>query len=171
MVKKYVMLAGIVGILALVSGCGQKKRELQPGDMAPDFSLPDETGKIWTLADMAGRNFVLYFYPKDQTPGCTAQACSIRDNFADLTNAGIQVLGVSYDSSESHQKFKEKYQLPFPLLSDSTKEVSKRYGVSGWFVPSRVTFLIDETGSIVKILKNVDVKHHGQEIIAAFANA
>lgn len=177
MVKNYIIVGLIAGLVVLVPACSRNgskkdrmKQELQVGDMAPDFSLPDDTGDIRSLSEMAGKNFVLYFYPKDQTPGCTAQACSVRDNSAELENAGIQVFGVSYDSPESHRKFKEKYKLNFPLLSDSTKEVSELYGVSGWFAPSRVTFLIDKEGRILKILKNVDVKNHAQEIIAAFAS-
>lgn len=149
----------------------KKKRmnnKLKVGDKAPDFSLKDETGSMHKLSDLSGTNVALYFYPKDQTPGCTAQACSIRDGFVELKKAGIVVLGVSYDSPESHKKFKEKHQLNFPLLSDSDKSVSKLYNVSGYFMPDRVTFLIDKTGRIVKILKDVDVKDHAHEIIKAF---
>lgn len=143
-------------------------RQLTVGSLAPNFSLKDESETVHTLSKLRGTNVALYFYPKDETPGCTAQACSIRDGFADLKKAGIVVLGVSYDSPASHKKFKEKHHLNFPLLSDSDKSVSKKYYVSGFLMPSRVTFLIDKSGRIIKILKNVDVKNHATEIIDAF---
>ncbi len=141
---------------------------LHVNDLAPDFALSDETGTMIKLSDLQGQNIALYFYPKDQTPNCTAQACSIRNGFSDLKKAGIIVLGISYDSPESHRAFKEKHHLNFPLLSDSDKAVSKLYHVSGFFFPDRATFLIDKTGRIVKILTNVNVKDHAQEIIDAF---
>lgn len=143
-------------------------RQLSIGSLAPDFSLKDESETVHKLSDLRGTNVALYFYPKDQTPGCTAQACSIRDGFEELKKVGIVVLGVSYDSPASHKKFKEKHHLNFPLLSDSDKSVSKKYQVSGFLMPSRVTFLINKSGRIIKILKNVDVKNHATEIIDAF---
>jgi len=145
---------------------------LRVGDLAPDFKLPDETGKLRSLSEFRGNKVALYFYPKDDTPGCTRQACSIRDGYEDLQKAGIIILGISYDTPESHRKFKEKYQLPFTLLSDGEKHVTKKYGASwgllGGVVIKRQTFLLDLQGEIVHILKNVDVSRHAQEILQAY---
>lgn len=138
------------------------------GSMAPDFTLPDQNEKEHTLSSYHGHRVALYFYPKDETPGCTAEACSLRDGRAELEAAGIVVLGVSYDTPKSHLAFAKKHNLDFTLLSDTTKEVSAAYGVKGWFMPSRVTFLIDENGKIVSILKNVNVSDHADEIISHF---
>lgn len=143
------------------------------GSMAPDFSLKDEQGNVRTLAEFKGKKIALYFYPKDETSGCTAQACSIRDGYQELAAKGIIVLGVSFDSVASHKKFKEHHKLPFIILSDDKKSVAKSYGAVGWFifyapVPYRMTFLIDEQGKIVKILNDVHVKEHASEIIKAF---
>jgi len=141
---------------------------------APGFSLPDQTGKAHTLAEYAGRWVVLYFYPKDDTPGCTKEACSFRDSFAALTKAGIAVLGVSVDSVKKHAKFAEKYTLPFTLLSDEAKAVVELYGVWGkkkfmgreYMGTMRTTFLIDQQGKIAKIYENVKPDEHAQEILA-----
>lgn len=172
MYNKFILIMTTIGLILLIPACKSRsksvKHTLQVGDMAPDFSLKDETKTTHTLSDYRGKNVAVYFYPKDQTPGCTAQACSLRDGFADLQQANIIVLGISYDSPESHRAFKEKYHLNFPLLSDSDKSVSKSYNVSGLLMPDRVTFLIDKTGHIIKILRHIDVKHHAQEIIDAF---
>ena len=170
--NKIILGLTIIGLMAIIPACKWRskptKHTLHIGDMAPDFSLIDETGTTRKLSDFRGQNIALYFYPKDETPGCTAEACSIRDGLADLKNAGITVLGISYDSPESHRAFKEKHHLNFPLLSDSDKAVSKLYNVSGILFPDRVTFLIDKNGRVVKILKDVNVKDHAHEIIAAF---
>lgn len=171
MYDKIILTLAIIALIAIIPACRPKSkpiRTLQIGDMAPDFSLHDETKTIRTLSEFRGQNIALYWYPKDQTPGCTAQACSLRDGFTDLKKAGITVLGISYDSPESHKGFKEKHHLNFPLLSDSDKAISQLYNVSGILFPDRVTFLIDKDGRIVKKLKNVDVKNHANEIIAAF---
>lgn len=140
--------------------------------MAPDFQLRDESGKLRTLQEFRGNKVALYFYPKDDSPGCTKQACSLRDGFQDLKEANIIILGISYDSPESHQKFKKKYNLPFLLLSDENRKVAKKYGSSwgilGDLLVKRQTYLIDEDGKIMKILKNVDVNQHAQEVINAF---
>jgi len=169
--NKIFLILTIIGLIVLIAACKAKraKHPLQVGDIAPDFSLKDENEAIRTLSEFRGHNVALYFYPKDQTPGCTAQACSIRDGFTDLKEAGITVIGISYDLPKSHQKFKEKYHLNFPLLSDTDKRVSKLYNVSGIWFPDRVTFLINKKGRIVKILRDVSVKDHAREIIAAFS--
>jgi peroxiredoxin Q/BCP len=148
--------------------CCAKNRPLKIGMMAPDFSLLDENNEPQTLSALKGNNVVLYFYPKDFTPGCTKQACSLRDGYSEITKEGIKLFGISYDSPESHKKFKDNYQLPFSLLSDKDKKVAKAYGVKGVLFVDRATFLIDASGKIIAILKNVDVANHAQQIIDAF---
>jgi len=155
--------------------CEDKDMSVKIGDIAPDFELKDETGNFRRLAEFQGSKVALYFYPKDDTPGCTKQACSLRDGYLDLKEANIVILGISYDSPESHKKFKEEYTLPFLLLSDENREVAKKYGSSwgvlGNFLIKRQTYLIDEQGVIIDILKKVDVKRHAQEVITAFQKA
>jgi peroxiredoxin Q/BCP len=121
------------------------------GDAAPDFSLPDAAGRQVRLSDFRGRKaVVLYFYPKDDTPGCTKEACSFRDNYEAFTDAGAEVIGVSSDSEASHQKFSEKFKLPFTLVADGGAAVRKRYGVPATLglLPGRVTFVIDRDGIV-----------------------
>lgn len=147
------------------------------GDKAPDFSLPDQSGKIHKLTDYHGKKVVLYFYPKDDTPGCTKEACSFRDNFAEFKKAGIEVLGVSVDDEKSHTKFAEKYDLPFTLLADKDKKVVVSYGVWGekemygkkYMGTNRVTFLIGGDGKIVKVFDKVKPDEHAKEVLEAFS--
>lgn len=142
--------------------------ELKVGDKSPEFSLMDERGRLVSLRDYLGKKAViLYFYPKDFTPGCTAEACSFRDDYKVYEERGAVVVGVSLDSVESHMKFSEKYNLPFLLLSDSQKEVAKAYGVlgTGGFLAKRVTFVIDKEGKIAAVFPKVDVKHHSEEVL------
>lgn len=141
--------------------------------VAPLFTLPDQNGKEHSLADYRGKWVLLYFYPKDDTPGCTNEACTIRDSFPHFQELKIAVLGVSVDSVESHKKFKEKYHLPFTLLSDYKKEVVPQYGVWGKkkFMGKihegtlRTSFLIDPEGKIAKIYENVDPAVHAAEVL------
>jgi len=143
---------------------------LKVGDKAPDFTLMDERGLPMSLKDFLGKNpIVLYFYPKDFTPGCTAEACSFRDDYKVYEEKGAVVVGVSLDSVESHEKFSKHYNLPFTLLSDNRKEVAKAYGVlgTGGFLAKRVTFIIDKNGNIAGIFSKVDVKKHSQEVLEA----
>lgn len=143
------------------------------GDPAPDFEAKDDAGKLRTLSEFRGKKVVLYFYPKDNTPGCTKEACSFRDGYSTLQEAGIVILGVSFDSPESHRKFREKHKLPFILLSDEKKEVAGAYGASGGLLGSlmakRYTYLINENGKIVHIFTKVDVKNHAEEVLQAFS--
>jgi peroxiredoxin Q/BCP len=144
--------------------------ELKVGDKAPDFSLLDEHGKPVSLKDYSGKNIVvLYFYPKDFTSGCTAEACSFRDNYQPFREKDAVVVGVSLDSVESHKKFSEKYNLPFSILSDSGKETAKAYGVLGigGLLAKRVTFIIDKNGTIARIFPKVDVTKHSEEVLKA----
>jgi len=142
---------------------------LKPGDDAPHFSLPDNQGRQVNLNDFKGKWVVLYFYPKDDTPGCTTEACHFRDDFKLLENLGAQVVGMSIDDSFSHKKFAEKYNLPFPLLSDASGEVASLYGALNNFLviklAKRYTYLINPQGKIAKIYLSVDTSKHSQEII------
>jgi peroxiredoxin Q/BCP len=145
------------------------------GIQAPDFALPDENETIRRLSDFRGRSIVLYFYPKDDTPGCTTEACNFRDNFSAYVNADVVILGVSPDSPKSHGKFKDKFTLPFPLLSDDEHKVCNQYGVWGpkkflgreFEGVLRTTFLIDSHGRIVKVFENVKPTEHSAEVLTA----
>lgn len=149
---------------------------LNEGDVAPDFTARDEKGNEVKLSDLRGQKVALYFYPKDDTPGCTKQACSLRDSYADLTDKNIKVLGVSLDDEASHQKFIGKFNLPFTLLADTDRNLSESYGVYGeknmygkkYMGISRTTFLIDEAGKIKKIINKPNVEQHADEVIKAF---
>lgn len=146
---------------------------LKIGDKAPDFSGLDQNGNTITLSDFSGKTLVLYFYPKDNTPGCTVQACNLRDSFSELTKQNITVLGVSADSMQKHQKFIDKYSLPFPLIADENHELLKNYGVWGlkkfmgreYDGIHRTTFIINEEGIIAEIIKKPKTKFHAQEIL------
>ena len=147
---------------------------LKPGDKAPQFESRDQDGNPIALADFKGSKLVIYFYPKDSTPGCTSQACNLRDNYEVLLKNGYKVLGVSADSEKSHKKFIEKHDLPFPLLADTEKEVLKAFGVWGpkkfmgrtFDGIHRTTFVIDENGVISEVIGKVDTKNHTAQIIA-----
>jgi peroxiredoxin Q/BCP len=142
---------------------------LKVGDDAPTFTLPDSLGNQVSLNDYKGKWVVLYFYPKDDTPGCTTEACHFRDDFKSLEAISAKVIGVSIDDSFSHKKFAEKYNLPFPLLSDASGEVASRYGALNNFLviklAKRYTYLINPQGKIAKIYLSVDTSKHSQEII------
>ena len=139
------------------------------GIAAPDFSLPDQNGKLRNLGDWRGKWVVLYFYPKDDTPGCTEEACTFRDDLEQLTALNAQVLGISIDTSASHKAFAEKYHLPFPLLADEKAQVAASYGaLSDWWViklARRYTFLINPKGEIAKAYLSVNTSRHSAEII------
>jgi thioredoxin-dependent peroxiredoxin len=150
---------------------------VEEGQEAPDFELTSDAGERVRLSQFRGRPVVLYFYPKDDTPGCTAQACGIRDTYDDFEQQGAAVLGVSPDEESSHVKFKEKYGLPFTLLADPEHEVADQYGVWGerkymgktyWGV-ERSTFLIDEEGRIAKVMRRVKPDTHAEQVLAALA--
>jgi peroxiredoxin Q/BCP len=145
------------------------------GDTAPDFTVTTDGGERVSLSDFRGKPVVLYFYPKDDTPGCTAQACGIRDAYAEFERAGAVVLGISPDDAASHVKFKEKYGLPFTLLADPEHEVAERYGTwsekrySGrtyWGV-SRTTFIVAPDGTVAKVMQGVNPDTHADEVLAA----
>ncbi len=149
---------------------------LSKGDKAPTFSAKDQNGNEVKLSDYSGKKVVLYFYPKDMTPGCTNQACNLRDNFDALKKEGIVVLGVSPDEEKRHQKFIDKYELPFTLLADPDKEVIGAYGIWGpkkfmgkeYDGVHRTTFLINEKGEIHDVIKKPKTKAHAEEILELF---
>ena len=148
---------------------------IQAGIPAPDFTLPDENGTLHKLSDYKGKPVVLYFYPKDDTPGCTTEACNFRDNYNAYVDADVIILGVSADSVKSHAKFKTKYNLPFPLLADEGHKICDVYGVWGLkkYVGKayqgiyRTTFLIKPDGTIGKVFENVKPAEHAAEVLAA----
>ena len=148
---------------------------LKSGSKAPAFALPSDAGTTIKLADLSGQKVVLYFYPKDDTTGCTLEACEFRDHWAAVKKAGAVVLGVSPDGVASHARFKTKFKLPFPLLADEDHQVAERYGVWGeksmygrkYFGIRRTTFLIDETGRIAKVFDKVKPKGHAEEVLEA----
>lgn len=134
--------------------------------VAPAFTLPDHTGTQRSLADWAGQWVLLYFYPKDDTPGCTTEACSLRDNLPKFSGANAAVIGISADSVKSHAKFVAKYGLPFTLLADEDKTVCTTYGVSSVIGIKRSSFLIDPTGKIAKVYANVKPAEHAEQVLA-----
>lgn len=146
---------------------------LKVGSKAPAFKGKDQDGNTISLADFKGKKLILFFYPKDNTPGCTAEACSLRDNYSLLQKNGFELLGISIDDEKSHQKFITKHSLPFPLLADSDKKVVEAYGL--WIEKSmygrkymgtaRTTFIIDEAGKISHIIEKVDTKDHAMQIL------
>ena len=149
---------------------------LAEGDIAPDFAASDQTGADVKLSALRGQRVVLYFYPKDDTPGCTKQACSLRDGFSAFEEKDIKVLGVSMDDEKSHQKFIQKYELPFTLLTDTDHAIADAYSSYGekqfmgktYMGILRKTFLIDEAGKIVKVFNEVKVDEHADEVLQVF---
>lgn len=139
---------------------------LAVGTVAPDFTTTDDEGNTVSLSDFQGKVVVLYFYPKDDTPGCTKQAQSFRDNYAEYQGKEVVVLGVSMDDQASHQKFKEKYGLPFTLLVDSDGAITKAYDVEGGGYAKRVTYIIDGSGKITHVDASVNTSTHAQDVLA-----
>ncbi len=150
--------------------------ELTEGAVAPYFEGITQTGEKVSLNDFRGKKLVLYFYPKDSTPGCTAEACNLRDNYQEMIKRGFSVVGVSPDSEKSHARFAEKHNLPFPLIADTDKMIVKEYGVLGEksmfgkkvFGVKRTTFIIDEEGKIEKIIGKVRTKDHSDQIFSLY---
>jgi len=148
---------------------------ISAGEPAPDFTLQDDTGAVRTLSDYRGQSLVLYFYPKDDTPGCTTEACNFRDDYSAYQQAGVTILGVSPDSPKSHAKFKAKFGLPFPLLADVDHKVCELYGVWGlkkfmgreYDGVFRTTFIIDPQGKIARVFENVKPAEHSVEVLEA----
>ena len=145
----------------------------EPGTLAPDFTAPDQHGNAFTLSSLRGQKVALYFYPKDDTPGCTAQACNLRNNEAQLAAQGIRVVGVSTDDAASHGKFAQKYELSFPLVADADKAIVQAYGVwqekknygKTYWGTVRTTFLLDENGVVTRVIKRPDTKEHAAQLL------
>jgi peroxiredoxin Q/BCP len=146
---------------------------LKEGDKAPDFIAKDQNGKTVSLSDYKGKNVILYFYPKDDTPGCTAESCDFRDNYQSLLSKGYEVIGVSTDDEKSHKKFETKYSLPFTLIADNEKQIVEAYGVwveknmygKQYMGTARTTFIIDGDGIIVHLINKVDTKNSSQQVL------
>lgn len=146
---------------------------LQEGDKAPVFKGKDQHGRTVSLSDLKGKKVILYFYPKDNTPGCTAQACNLRDNYDELLKRGYEIIGVSVDDEKSHQKFITKYDLPFTLIADTDRSIVEQYGLwveknmygRKYMGTARYTFIINEKGIIEKIFAKVDTKRHSEQIL------
>lgn len=146
---------------------------LAVGEKAPEFEGKDQDGKTLKLSELKGKKVVIYFYPKDNTPGCTAQACNLRDNYEQLQQAGYEVIGISSDSEASHQKFKEKQNLPFTLIADEDKSIHEKYDVwkeknmygRKYMGTVRTTFVIDEAGKIEEIISKVNTNDHTKQIL------
>lgn len=151
---------------------------LSVGDTVPDFSLKDAEGKTVKKSDLKGKKYVVYFYPKDFTPGCTTEAAEFARDYKKFKNADIEIIGISPDDVDSHKKFGEKMEVPFILLADTEKEVAKKFGVWGkkqfmgreYMGVNRTTFLIDEKGKILKVFEKVKAAGHAQEVLEAFKN-
>ncbi len=151
--------------------------ELKAGDKAPSFTAKDQDGNTITLDQFKGKKVILYFYPKDDTPGCTTEACDFRDNYQSLKAKGMEVLGISVDDEKSHQKFISKHNLPFTLLADTDKQIVEAYGVWGeknmygkkYMGTNRKTFIIDENGNIAHKINKVDTKNASQQVLEALA--
>jgi peroxiredoxin Q/BCP len=165
-------MARIVTLLvvaaALACGaCAKRSGGPQVGDAAPDVAAPDADGSLVRLRSFTGRPVVVFFYPKDGTAGCTAEACSLRDHYQDLKSAGAVILGVSVQDAESHKKFADEHKLPFPLLVDDGS-LSRAFGVGhlGW-LDQRVTFLLGRDGRVARVWEDVDTQNHGREVLAA----
>jgi peroxiredoxin Q/BCP len=149
---------------------------IKEGNAAPDFTATNTNGETIRLKDLRGKKVVLYFYPKDDTPGCTKEACSFRDAFSDFRKHDIEVIGVSTDSEASHKKFATKYKLPFTLLADTDHSIADAYGVYGekkfmgrtYMGVKRMTFLIDEKGKVRKVFEKVKPEEHAREVLEAF---
>ncbi len=168
--KWFAVVVTLVVCAALFVARAARAAELpEEGKPAPGFSLPDQNGRLHTLQDYHGKWLVLYFYPKDDTPACTQEACAFRDDMNQITELGAQVVGISVDDTDSHAEFAKKYHLPFPLLADKTTETADRYGalMNLWIikVARRYTFLIDPQGNIGKVYLSVETSRHSKQII------
>jgi thioredoxin-dependent peroxiredoxin len=167
---KWLILFGLIASLVLLVSQIARAGELpKVGDPAPDFELPDQNGLTHNLKEYKGKWLVLYFYPKDDTPGCTQEACAFRDDMHKLAAEGAQVVGISVDDRDSHAEFAKKYHLPFPLLVDKSAEVAAKYGalLNLWLIKfaKRYTFLIDPQGRIAKVYTRVETSKHSTQVI------
>jgi len=164
------LVGSLLGLMIMFGTSSPRAEALHTGQPAPPFALPDQNGTVHRLADYAGKWLVVYFYPKDDTPGCTKEACHFRDDIGALHGLGVQLLGISLDDDASHRRFADKFKLPFPLLADTGGEVAKRYGTYWSFlfirVAKRHTFIVDPAGRIAKIYRDVDPDTHSGQVMA-----
>jgi len=170
MIKKILLLIVlIIVVLFSINKLMAQKSKIQVGDKTPNFSLKDQNNTVFNSADFIGEKaMIIYFYPKDDTPGCTKEACSFRDEFEDFTKLNVEVIGISSDSVESHKKFAAKYNLPFTLLADTKKEVQKLFGVPKsilGMIPGRVTYVVDKNGTVIYIFNSL--RNAEQHIVEA----
>jgi peroxiredoxin Q/BCP len=165
-----VLIVLLILLIVVMMSRGNASEPIPVGTAAPEFELPDQTGQLHSLEDYRDQWVVLYFYPKDDTPGCTTEACEFRDNIFAFREINAQILGVSFDDVESHLKFSEQHQLPFPLLADTEGKAAEAYGVKtrmfGMTVAKRQTFLIDPTGNIAKHYESVKPATHSEQVLA-----
>lgn len=161
-----------IALSVALTGCAVVAQQIKPigvGDTIDAITLLDQDGNPQTLSSFKGQKLVIYFYPKDNTPGCTKQACSLRDTYDVFKKHHIQVIGINYENPAHHKAFKQKYKLPFMLLSDTDKRAAKRLGaykgLTRWFMPARTTILVNEDGVITHIMRNVDVTTHTQDVL------
>jgi peroxiredoxin Q/BCP len=159
------MMFGILAILCCLSARISWAEDLKVGDPAPEFSTTDDAAMSVSLKDFRGKTVILYFYPKDGTPGCTKEAENFRDHIKEFEGKNAVILGVSFDSQSAHKGFKDKLKLPFRLLVDPDKSIAKAYGVSGMMFASRDTFVIDGNGKLLKVLRSVDPATHAQDLL------
>jgi peroxiredoxin Q/BCP len=160
-------------LLVIFCSLATHAQTLKVGDQAPDFTAKDQDGNEISLSKFKGKKVILYFYPKDDTPGCTAEACNLRDNKEQLATEGYEIIGVSSDDVTSHKSFQQKYSLPFPLVADVDKSINQKYGVwvekerdgKKFFGTARTTFIIDEKGMITRVIDKVDTKGHAAQIL------
>ncbi len=167
--KWFILFGLLASVILLVAQMARAGELPKVGAAAPDFNLLDQAGQPHQLKNYAGKWLVLYFYPKDDTPGCTQEACAFRDDLSKLTQLGAQVVGISVDDGASHAEFAKKYHLPFPLLADKSTEVAARYGALRdmvvFKIAKRYTFLIDPQGKVAKVYEKVETSKHSTEII------
>ena len=166
--KRFIAVTAATALL--LAGSFSLAEQVRTGEPAPDFELIDQNGQLHSIEDYRGEWVALYFYPKDDTPGCTTEACEFRDNIFAFDNLNCRILGVSLDDTDSHKEFSEKYRLPFPLLADTEGTVAGAYGVKSKFlgitVAKRQTFLLDPDGNIAKHYREVDPDTHAQQVLA-----
>ncbi len=173
---KWIALLFFTIVTGLIVNTIVQEPVLYYGMKAPNFILKDENGNEQELHNYLGKKIVLFFYPKNESPYCTKQACNLRDYYQELIKYNIVIIGINFDPPESHKKFKDKYKLPFILLSDPTKKVARIYNAVSWWyfmyapMPSRTTYLIDEKGIIVNIMNGIDVTQHAQKIIESYSH-
>lgn len=166
---RLILVGLLLGVMIMFGASPPRAESLHTGQPAPPFALPDQDGHVHRLADYHGQWLVVYFYPKDDTPGCTKEACHFRDDIAVLHKLGVRLLGISLDDTDSHRHFADKFKLPFPLLADAGGEVAKRYQTYWSFlfihIAKRHTFIIGPDGRIAKVYRDVDPDTHSAQVI------